>query len=603
MSVNSSFRRVEHHPASWWRRKHWWMERRGMRLWSGMVLFAYVTAHLFNHMLGLWSVELMEAWVRITNVVVRSAPGTVLLYGALLAHIVTSLLSVYSRRSLKMKASEWLQLALGIAIPFLLLTHIMGTRYAHEVYGIRDSYAFVLISTFVYDHVAGWMNAAGLVAAWLHGCIGMYFWARLKPWFTRLHVDIGLVFATLWPLLALGGYLSAGRAIIPLAQDGEYMGAYYERLNLPEGEFFAWLGEDISSTRWVIISVLLAFIIARLARSIIDRRRERVRIAYVDGPEIVETRGPSLLEISRMAGVPHASVCGGRGRCSTCRVRVVESDAPLAPPDENESRVLSRIRADRDVRLACQLHPQGKLRVMRLLPSDATLRTAARQESWSSGREQTVTVMFADLRNFTATAEKRLPFDVVYLINQFSRAMGEAVEREGGRIDKFLGDGFMAIFGIDTTPERGARSSVAAAAAMMSALQHLNERLESDLDKPLRIGIGLHTGSVILGDMGYGPSRGLTAIGDVVNTASRLEAATKTEGCVLCVSETTTGLAQVAPEASSRREIQVRGRDEPVVIYAIDDPSVLVPDIASPLPQTARHGEKQSLDVKEETAL
>ncbi|EFL88414.1 adenylate/guanylate cyclase [Ahrensia sp. R2A130] len=573
------------------------MEQRGVRLWSGMVLFVYVTSHLFNHMLGLWSIAAMEGWLSIVQQIWRSWPGSVAIYGSLIAHTGTSLWTVYARRSMRMKPSEWLQLALGLAIPFLLLTHVMGTRYAHEFYGIRDSYSYVLMSTFVFDYVAGWMDAAGLVAAWLHGCIGLYFWVRLKPWFTRKVADVGLVLATLWPLLALGGFLSAGRAIIPLSQDGEYMGEYYERLRWPDDEMLASLFGDISNTRWVLGAVIISLVIARIARTIADRRRERVRIGYVDGPDVVETRGPNLLEISRMAGVPHASVCGGRGRCSTCRVRVVENDMPLPPPDENEARVLSRIRAESDVRLACQLRPQGKMRVLRLLPSDTSIRAAARQESWSSGREQTVTVMFADLRNFTATAEKRLPFDVVYLINQFSRAMGEAVEAEGGRIDKFLGDGFMAIFGIETTAAKGARGSVDAAAAMMAALKDLNDRLASDLDQPLRMGIGLHTGSVILGDMGYGSSRGLTAIGDVVNTASRLEAATKTEGCVLCVSAVTTKLAGVAPSPATRREIQVRGRDEPVIIHAIDDPAVLVANSAESSPNFT-----QSAEVQEEIA-
>ena len=284
-----------------------------------------------------------------------------------------------------------------------------------------------------------------------------------------------------------------------------------------------------------------------------------------------------LLAASRALNIPHVSVCGGKGRCSTCRVRLISHDGDLTPPDETEKKVLQRVSATEDIRLACQLYPQVNLKVLRLLPSEVDRASAADFEPWSSGREKEITVMFADLRDFTRTSESRLPFDVVYLINQFSKAMGKAVEHNSGRIDKFLGDGFMALFGVDASSNNSANEALKAAGEMIEALEKLNHELIGDLNEPLRMGIGIHTGSVILGNMGYGDARGLTALGDTVNTASRLESATKEQKCVLCVSSQTMAKAQLTAPAETKKRIVVRGKKDKLEIHALNNIDRLEP--------------------------
>ncbi|MEL6752231.1 MAG: adenylate/guanylate cyclase domain-containing protein, partial [Pseudomonadota bacterium] len=329
----------------------------------------------------------------------------------------------------------------------------------------------------------------------------------------------------------------------------------------------------------IIIAVVLSIVGARLLRRFLDWRRDVVRVSYLDGPDVTQPTGASLLEISRAHGLPHASVCGGRGRCSTCRVRVLNANPALPAPTADEARVLNRlVGADTDVRLACQLRPTGKIRVARLLPPEANIVETLSDSGREVGQERVVTVLFADLRDFTSTAEKRLPFDVVYLINQFSNAMGETIESHGGYFDKFLGDGLMAIFGVRDEPDQGARKALAACREMGVALEKLNARLETDLDRPLRMGLGLHSGPAVLGDMGYGPSRRLTAIGDTVNIASRLEAATKNEGCTMCVSDATIRLAKATLPEHLARTVAVRGRVGSLAIYAVSDLS----DVAKP---------------------
>ncbi len=543
---------------------------RKARLYSGLAIFAYVLPHFCAHALGLISLEAQDAAGRVMVNVWRFPPMAVLLYGSLAAHAISATAHLLLRKNYNLTASEWGQVISGYAIPLLLLTHVTATRWANVAYDLNDHYAYLLFSTIILSPFYGWLNAAGLVVAWTHGVIGLHRWFSFMRFYTPAWRNAGLVLATLIPVLSLAGYLAAGRALAPLTESGEWLEAYFERLNWSTDEVWGWIATDIRNATWstAIFFVLLAA--GRLAWHFARRRLGQTQIDYVDGPTVTHRKGATLLETSKLAGVPHASVCGGRGRCSTCRVRVVESAADLPAVEEGERKLLDRLKAPEDVRLACQLRPQGNLKVIRLLPSDATVASAVQVQNWSSGQEKVVSVMFADLRDFTKVSETRLPYDVVYLINQFSRSMGEAVEASGGRIDKFLGDGFMALFGVDTGPEEAARQALDAAGEMQRKLEALNAQLKGDLPQPMRMGIGLHSGSVVLGEMGYGSSRGLTAIGDAVNTASRLEAATKEFGCKICVSKATADLAGRAFPEEAKRSASLRGKAQVLEIYALD---------------------------------
>src|SRR5205809_347864 len=266
-----------------------------------------------------------------------------------------------------------------------------------------------------------------------------------------------------------------------------------------------------------------------------------------------------VLEAGRLAGIPHAHVCGGRGRCSTCRVRVRGEIGSLDPPSEEEQRVLRRIGATSNVRLACQLRPRGAVEVTPLLPPFAHAADGRRRVDLAQGSEREIAIMFVDIRGFTALSEGRLPYDVVFVLNRYFAAMGRAVEAAGGHVDKFIGDGVMALFGIESGAQAGCREALAAARLMSERLGELNASLRGELDRPLRIGIGIHCGPTIVGEMGYGNAAAITAIGDAVNTASRLESLTKNFACELVVSEKT---ARLDLSAFLRRDIEIRGKRE-----------------------------------------
>ncbi len=154
-------------------------------------------------------------------------------------------------------------------------------------------------------------------------------------------------------------------------------------------------------------------------------------------------------------------------------------------------------------------------------------------------------MLFADLRGFTSMAERRLPYDVVFLLNQYFRLTGEAVVAAGGHVDKFIGDGVMAVFGLRGRPELASAQALDAARRMARALEIFNAQHHAELKTPFRIGIGIHFGPAIVGEMGFPPALSLTAIGDTVNTASRLESATKEENVQLLISETVANGAEL----------------------------------------------------------
>ena len=560
-----------------------------VRIATGLVLMTYVTLHLTNHAIGLISFELVNAVGEIAEEIWRFPPVSIALYGSLVGHFVVTLYLTYQKRTVKMPARDWAQLILGLSIPFLMLGHIMGTRYVSEVYDVSVSYEYILLVTFVLSPVSGIMNATGLVAAWVHGCIGMHMWLSTKKIYSKTIQMYGLIFAVLLPAAALAGYLNAGREVSLLALNQKWLAGFNDRINLSSNAVWEMLMNDTDIVWYVIVALIATTIAARVTRDyILTKRDQTVTIQYVDGPVTKQPKGRTLLEISRNANIPHASVCGGRGRCSTCRVAVLSAKHEPKPPSEDEKKVLGRVKAADNVRLACQMVCEADMEIMLLLPSDATMATARNQEPWSTGQERFVAILFADLRDFTGTSENKLPFDVVYLINQFSRAMGKCVEANNGRIDKFLGDGLMAIFGIESTPEEAAKNALNAAAEMNTRLEQLNQKLKDSIDTPLRMGIGIHTGPVVIGSMGYGASRGLTAIGDTVNTASRLESETKNLKCLVCVSAQTSKLADVNLPDEILSNVEIRGKLQNLDVYAVDNESV----------HLIKKGDKQKVEEK-----
>src|SRR5436305_5474670 len=538
-----------------------------LRLATGLIMLSYVTMHLLNHAVGLISLAAMERTLRWVTALWTQWPMQLLLYGSFVVHYALALWALWQRRSLRLRASEWAQLALGFAIPLLLLRHVVNIRVATDFFGTSlDDYTFIL---WVYTVRAPWLGALQLivlVVAWSHATIGLHFWLRVRPWYGRVR-ELALTIAVLVPVLALLGIFEAGRYVAEqAAADPNWSHRAFAGMARPSPEAAAALEQIIDGLTWLFLTLPAAVLLARAIRHLWQRRRGRVRISYPDGRAIDVLRGTSVLEASRLARIPHASVCGGRGRCSTCRVRVRAALPGLPAPSEEEQRVLNRIGARRNVRLACQLRPNVPVEVTPLLPSFAHAADGARRVDLTEGGEREIAVLFADIRGFTALAEGRLPYDIVFILNRYFDAMGRAIEQAGGRLDKFIGDGVMALFGIERDGDSACREALAAARLMSLHLADLNAALRGELAEPLRIGIGIHAGPAIVGEMGYGAAAVLTAIGDAVNTASRLETLTKSYQCELIVSDEVIARAGLDRGLFGWQETELRGKQERLAI-------------------------------------
>ena len=549
---------------------------RRVRLASGLVLFTYVTTHLANHALGLVSLDAMEAGRVYFLALWRNPLGSLVLYVSLVSHVALAFWALYQRRTLRMPLWEAAQLALGLAIPPLLVSHIVGTRITWQVYGVEDAYSRVALALWALAPELGLRQILVVVLAWVHVMIGLHSIVKLRAWYPRAAPWL-LGAVVLFPALSILGFVSGGRQAAALARDPAVRAQmlWHGRAPLAPSETAA-LDRARATGLFGYTTLLGAVLVARGVRSTIQRRRGMIRATYPGGRRVIVPAGLSVLEISRYARIPHASVCGGRGRCSTCRVRILAA-RPQPPASEAEHRVLRRLGVPDDVRLACQLRPTSDLTVTPLLPATATAADGRVAGVTHGGREQEVTVLFADLRRFTRLAEHRLPYDVVFFLNRYFEAVGGAIERSGGVANQYTGDGVMALFGLDGHPEDGCRQALTAAAAMVESVAALSAALAADLAEPLRIGIGIHTGTAVVGRMGYGEAVYLTAVGDTVHVASRLEALTKDYDCELVVSEVVARRAGVATEGLPRHELTLRNRAEPLAVLVVQSAGALAP--------------------------
>ncbi len=531
-----------------------------IRLISGLIMFAFVISHFLNHALGLVSLAVAEDAMWYLYRVYTSRLGRTAIYGAFLVHFLLALYALWQRRTLRLSAPEAVQYTLGFFIPLLLTEHVMATRVSDTFLGGDFGYYRSVLTIYFYeDPWKGVLQGTVLVVAWLHACIGLRFWLRLKPWYESAQPYLYAA-ALLIPVLALLGVLSAGKEVIALAQNPDWLAETFTIHHRPPPEGQRTMETLILALRLFFVAAVLAVLLARVVR---HRWRKRHGV-------------------SRVTSAPQTTAVPAEGaRKPVIIFIVVDLPAPFGPRKPSTSpratvKLTSstatmgrRVQAGPEVRLACQLRPTGDIKVTPLLPPFATARDGFARPGYLQGGEREIAILFADLRAFTRLAETRLPYDVVFLLNRYFAAMGRAVEEAGGHLDKFIGDGVMALFGIDSGPVMGCRQALHAARLMSERLVELNKALENDLGAPLRIGIGLHFGATIVGEMGYGKAVSLTAVGDAVNTASRLENATKEYGCELVVSEDLVSRAGIDLAAFPRHELAIRGREQMLVIRTL----------------------------------
>ncbi|CUH89314.1 Adenylate cyclase 1 [Phaeobacter sp. CECT 5382] len=535
-----------------------WITR--TRIISGLILFAFAFFHFINLGLGLISTDTMERMQDVRHMITRTPLGGLVLTGALITHLGLALWRLALRRSLRMPLSQAVQTALGLLIPLQLLRHITHTTVAHQNFAVNDTYPYVIV--LMWNAPAVWWQSALLLVVWVHGCMGLHFWLRLTDWWRNaLPYMIGL--AVFIPSFALAGLLTEGRRIYDIFVEGTERAALMASYNWPSQDSFASL--QLVETRLVQIFVFFLFLTAMIygLRKLLRRRRS-VRITYRNGPIVVAEKGMTLLEMSRANAIPHTALCGGKGRCTTCRVVIEDGADTLPPPSDAEARSLAAVRAPQNMRLACQIHPNAPLSVCRLFRPDGQKGRAHA----SQGEERQLAILFLDMRGFTARTSGQLPYDVVFLLNRFFDAIVPCILNNGGTVDKYLGDGLLAVF---EAPDavKSAQAGLHAVTDIGRAVADFNETLLSEGEAPVRIGMGLHLGEVVIGEIGSSGNAPRTIIGDTVNAASRLEAQTKELGVELLVSAQALLAAGYDTQKLGLRDFQLRGVSAPLAALPV----------------------------------
>jgi adenylate cyclase len=547
---------------------------RQVRLISGLVMFVYIFSHFFNHALGNISYDAMETWLRYHVWFWRIPIVNDTLYLAAIIHFSLGLWALYQRRHFRYSTAEITQLVLGLSIPLWLAGHLGAERLSGALFGWPPfNYASALYTYWVTAPYNIAVQFISLTVAWTHACIGLYFWLRLKSFFDWA-APVLLSVAVLMPALAMIGAHHGGREVAQLAEDSEWRNENLKRV--PAGQ--ARLITEISLVYFpVAYGAAIGLVFAgRGLRTFRERRRGMVTISYPNR-QVRVPKGMSVLEASLRHKIPHASVCGGRARCSTCRIRVVSDRSKLPQPTGREAFVLESIgvSANPSIRLACQLRPQSDLSVIPILPASMNAELLRKGSRMNIGKERYIVSMFVDMRGSTKLAEARLPFDVVFLINRFLGACSQAALDAGGQPNQFVGDGVLALFGIEVDAKTACRQAIRAATKVATNVDLMNRQLASDLPEPIQYGIGIHGGEVIIGDIGFQDHTVFTALGDPVNVAARLQDMTKTLDCKAIISDEVFATAGVAAGSLASKEVTIRGREEPMIVRTIVDPTVL----------------------------
>jgi len=518
--------------------------RRGLRLGSGLVLFAYIAAHLANHALGLVSVTAAEHGLNLALRVWHSVPGTLLLYGAAATHVTLALNALYRRRTLRMPPLEVLRIALGLGIPILLIGHAVATRLAWEAYRLSPEYTRIVWALWQSDNEG--RQLALLVPGWLHGCLGVNFAFGRRAWYRRARPAF-FAAALLLPVLGALGFLAMGKELAADVANRAFLDA---NTVVDAAARIALL-----RTRDALLALWFALIggvfVAREVRAFVERRRNTaIAIAYPQRVAHVPA-GWTILEASRSHHIPHMSMCGGNGRCSTCRVQVTAGEGHCPPPEAPERATLDRIGAAPGVRLACQLRPTGDVAVVPLL---AATGTAPAPDRSGAVAERDLVVVHVAWRNRGVFARGHLPQDVVYLSRLFIETVVGALVATGGTVSETRVDGVTALFGLagEIAPARG--YARAAAIAIDRALAGLRGRYEAEFGAPADFTIFVHEGpGAVSGDPS--PQAGhLLAAGEAFDTIAALSTADLgRQAAIVVTARAVEGLALHAAGAAWRK--------------------------------------------------
>lgn len=557
--------------------------RRQLRLASGLILFAYITGHLTNHALGLVSLDTAETGLRIAVAVWHTWVGTGLLYGAATTHIVLAFWALYERRTFRLPPAELLRNALGLWLPVLLIGHVAATRIAYEVFGSASDYSHVVTNMWITDAQG---RQLGLLAPlWVHGCLGLHFVFNRYPVYRRLKFLLFAI-ALLVPVLSALGFVTLGRELVdsPVAA-----AAAYDYLSP------AHAAERAAIERWRDGSLAVYFLLvgaiftARAVRTQIEKGRKRLIAISYPIRTVSVPRGWTVLEASRAFHIPHASMCGGQARCSTCRVRVTAGEKFCPPPKYPELATLNQIGATRDIRLACQLRPQGSISVIPLVHTD---QVNYRPITPTRSAEREIVCVYCDFLNRSELAENNLPQDVFYAFTRHIETVGNVIRSTGGTLSYVEIDSICGLFGLRSDVRRGAEQALRAGMMIGDALAGLQQSLGDDASPKIDVAVSINAGPAVVGEISSPEGPMVIALGPAIDGATNLRTIagqSKFNGMAFVVSTAVLKAAAIEPTIVDGTSVKVFVENDAIVSESLASLRHALPAVvASPWPGPLR---------------
>jgi adenylate cyclase len=296
--------------------------------------------------------------------------------------------------------------------------------------------------------------------------------------------------------------------------------------------------------------------------------------SQTDNKRIFASPDSTILEASLKAKINHVHVCGGNARCSTCRVYIVDGLSNCLPRNEKEKQVAEKLRFPQNIRLACQTKISGNIAIRRPVVDDLDREIILKQFGDGSdtklGQEKDLAILFTDIENYTQFAEAFPAYDVVHVLNRYYQTMNEIIVHHKGIISDVAGDGILALFGVMEDSKNPVLDAINATHGMNTALVQFNEYLNQMYDRSFRIRAGINFGKVIVGNFDTGMMSKISAIGDEVNLASRIETANKNFGTQLLISQSAFEEVQGLVKSHKMYRSGLKGKSGEYVLYEVE---------------------------------
>ena len=295
--------------------------------------------------------------------------------------------------------------------------------------------------------------------------------------------------------------------------------------------------------------------------------------SQTDNKTICASPDSTILEATLKAKINHIHVCGGNARCTTCRIYIMDGLSNCRPRNKKEKQLAEKLGFPQNIRLACQTKISGNITIRRPVVDDLDIKIILKQfgdaPGTKLGQEKDLAILFTDIENYTQFAEAFPAYDVVHVLNRYYQTMNEIIVQHKGVISDVAGDGILALFGVIEDSKNPVLDAINAVRAMNAALMQFNGYLNQMYDRSFGIRAGINFGKVIVGNFDTGMMSKISAIGDTVNMASRIETANKDFGTQLLISQSAYEEIQGLVETDQVHRTKLKGKSGEYVLYSV----------------------------------